>query len=263
VGTIRHLPALHRSAKVNSPPVRVTDPPTAVHEDGDGHDTAPRRLCGLPAGLADGSIRQVRPFQRSTSVTSRPDPMTELPTAVQVEGPVQDTPKSALTLAPARFGVGWMCHLRPFHRSARVTWSFVGVSYTPTAVHEDSPVHVPNSSWPVGACGFGIGVIDHPPEGAALARQASNPSGRAAPERYGDANRVTGQDDPSAAAALAKPQASATATATARTTKRSQPRNAATRRAAAMPTPSGPTALLYTQSQPSQSQRSESIRHLR
>src|SRR6266581_1680215 len=43
--------------------------------------------------------------------------------------------RSARIIPPERVGVGWMRHLVPFHRSARVPWSD-----PPTARHADGPV---------------------------------------------------------------------------------------------------------------------------
>jgi hypothetical protein len=39
-------------------------------------------------------------------------------------------------------------------------------------MHEEALVQVPNSSWPVGALGFGVGAIDHPDSVAPAASRA-------------------------------------------------------------------------------------------
>jgi hypothetical protein len=72
------------------------------------------------------------------------------------------TPNSKLTGAPAGFSGRWIDHLLPFQRSANVTPRLEPVTYVPTARHDESLVHVPNSSWPLGAFGFGVDVILHP-----------------------------------------------------------------------------------------------------
>jgi hypothetical protein len=72
-------------------------------------------------------------------------------------------------------GVGWMRHVLPFHRSARVTATPEALTYVPTAVHEFAAVQDSQNSWPVGTLGFGLGVTDHPaPE--ALAGVARAPT---------------------------------------------------------------------------------------
>ncbi|HLY48241.1 MAG TPA: hypothetical protein VKR21_03510 [Solirubrobacteraceae bacterium] len=72
-----------------------------------------------PAGrLGVGSIAHVEPFQLSARVLA---PATsENPTAMQALVEAHDT-ASKLSLDPspgAGFGVGWISHVDPFHRSA-------------------------------------------------------------------------------------------------------------------------------------------------
>src|SRR6516165_8971272 len=68
VGTIRQVWPSHRSASVPvGLPGGVRRPPTAVHADGEVHDTAPRDHPP-PGGLGVGVMRHVVPFHRSASV---------------------------------------------------------------------------------------------------------------------------------------------------------------------------------------------------
>ena len=48
---------------------------------------------------------------------------------------VHATPVSWLLAAPAGFGVDWMFHTVPSHRSASVIWLLEPAGYEPTAVH--------------------------------------------------------------------------------------------------------------------------------
>jgi hypothetical protein len=60
-------------------------------------------------------------------------------------------------------------------------------------VHEEALVHVPNSSWPVGALGFGDGSIDHPEReapGADDVRVPAPPAPAALPARDANAAAV-------------------------------------------------------------------------
>jgi hypothetical protein len=81
---------------------------------------------------------------------------------MQSELDTQATPCSPLTTAPDAFGDRSIDHALPFQRSTSVTPRFEPVTFVPTARHEEALVHVPNSSWPLGAFGFGVDVILHP-----------------------------------------------------------------------------------------------------
>src|SRR5262252_9934260 len=113
---MRHLPPLHRSARVSGPePVRLS--PNAVQTVRAGQATPARKTFWAPAGLGVAWTCQVRPFHRSASVLAR----VWFPTAVHAEAEVQDTPlKPALGPAGAGLTVGTIRHVRPFHRSASV-----------------------------------------------------------------------------------------------------------------------------------------------
>jgi hypothetical protein len=67
VGWMRHLPPLHRSARVSGPePVRLS--PTAVQTVRAGQATLARVISWPPLGLGVAWTCQLRPFHRSASV---------------------------------------------------------------------------------------------------------------------------------------------------------------------------------------------------
>src|SRR5215471_18913368 len=131
----------HRSASVLAG-VRF---PTAVHAEAEVQATPLKPALGpAGAGLKVGTIRHVRPSHRSASVPSD-SPVAgsnSLPTAMQDDRDVQATPARSLTAFPGRLGVGWIRHLRPSHRSARVPCGLPGGSMRPpTAAQADGEVH--------------------------------------------------------------------------------------------------------------------------
>ncbi len=156
VGWMRHRLPFHRSARVPA-----FEFPTAVHAEDDVHVT-PLRKPPPCLGLGVGWMRHRLPFHRSARGWKAPARLTLFPTAVHADGAVQETPNKELTAAPRGLGVGWMRHVLPFHRSARVTPTPEALTYVPTAVHEVAPVQDSQNSWPVGTRGFGLGVIDQP-----------------------------------------------------------------------------------------------------
>src|SRR5215467_13607108 len=65
------------------------------------------------------------------------------PAAMQVDGAGQAAVKLLTSPSPGRTGVGWICQLRPFHRSARVpknAFPKLSVS-SPAAVQDEADVH--------------------------------------------------------------------------------------------------------------------------
>src|SRR5215470_3430589 len=156
VGWMRHRVPSHRSAKVPE-----FDAPTAVHPEADAHATLLRKPP--PAeGLGVGWMRHRVPFHRSASGAEAPWLLTAWPTAVHAEGDEQDTLTSALSLAPRGLGVGWMAHLLPFQRAARVTTTPEPLVKSPTAMQEDELGQETPASWPVRPGRFRVGTIDHP-----------------------------------------------------------------------------------------------------
>jgi hypothetical protein len=115
VGCIRHRVPFHRSASVPA-----SENPAAVHADGDVQDTLARTPPPC-LGLGVGWIRHRLPSHRSARGWNAPARVMLAPTAVHADGAVQETPDRELTATPRGLGVGWMRHLLPFHRWARVT----------------------------------------------------------------------------------------------------------------------------------------------
>src|SRR5215831_618075 len=139
VGWIRHLPPLHRSARVTGAPETVRSSPNAVQTVLAGQATAARVTFWAPAGLGVAWTCQVRPFHRSTSVLAT----VRFPTAVHAEAEVQDTPlKPALGPTGAGLTVGTIRHVRPSHRSASVPSDspVAGSNSLPTAMQDDRDV---------------------------------------------------------------------------------------------------------------------------
>jgi hypothetical protein len=111
--TLQLLPS-HRSATVNGAGVKIS--PTAVHAEGDEHETPLKKSpcpC-VPGGVDVDWTVHVVPFHRSASSAEA-----VLPTAVHALGEVHET---AFRKAPAlaEVGVGWMCQAVPSHRSVIV-----------------------------------------------------------------------------------------------------------------------------------------------
>src|SRR5215470_1304551 len=83
----------HRSARV----VALVRFPTAVHAVAEVQATPLRPALGpAGAGLTVGTIRHVRPSHRSATVPSDPVASNSLPTAMQNDRDVQDTPFRSL-----------------------------------------------------------------------------------------------------------------------------------------------------------------------
>src|SRR5262249_49741244 len=141
VGWMRHLPPLHRSARVSGPePVRLS--PNAVQTVRAGQATPARVMFWPPLGVGLGVAwpSRVRPFRRSASVLTR----VRFPTAVHAEAEVQATLlRPALGPAGAGLKVGTIRHVRPFHRSASVPSDspVAGSNSLPTAMQADRDVH--------------------------------------------------------------------------------------------------------------------------
>src|SRR5215469_631927 len=103
VGWMRHLPPLHRSARVTGAPGTVRLSPNAVQTVRAGQATLARVMFWAPAGFGVAWTCQVRPFHRSASVLAR----VWFPTAVHAVAEVQDTPlRNALRPAGAGLKVG-------------------------------------------------------------------------------------------------------------------------------------------------------------
>src|SRR5580693_8900060 len=106
---IFHTWPFHLSARAcRRPPLRRYEP-TAVHDAGDGHDTATSEADPVPAGSLIGWITQPAPLQ--IPVTRWP-PLP--PTATHRVADGHET-----SFRCPNPGMGWMTHEVPFHRSAR------------------------------------------------------------------------------------------------------------------------------------------------
>src|SRR5215831_14018629 len=132
----------HRSARVPSPFCvgGARRPPTAVHADGEVHDTEVRNHPP-PGGFGVGWMRHLLPSHRSASV---PDGISRNglawpPTARQDDRDGHETP---IRLPPsAGLGVGWMVQVWPFHRCARVSGVPRVLLVFPTAVQAERDTH--------------------------------------------------------------------------------------------------------------------------
>src|SRR5215472_2293020 len=135
---MRHLPPLHRSARVTGAPGTVRSSPNAVQTVRAGQATPARVVFWAPAGLGVAWTCHLLPSHRSASVLAR----VWFPTAVHAEAEVQATPlKAAPRPAGAGLKVGTIRHLRPSHRSASVPrFSPVVSNSLPTAMQDDRDV---------------------------------------------------------------------------------------------------------------------------
>jgi hypothetical protein len=138
-------------------------------------DTRARATARWP-GLRE--IRHATPFQRSATAW-------ETPAIVLAPTAVHATPSRAAKVDPGGFGVGTIGQEAPFPCSARLALRPEALTCTPIATHEFDPAHDTQHSWPVGICGLGMGVTDHPgtralADAAALPRGPSSTAGPAA-----------------------------------------------------------------------------------
>src|SRR6516165_1634993 len=86
------------------------------------------------------------------------------PAALQALADGHDTPLIPLPAAPAGFGVAWMVHAVPFHRSASGAGALVVLLVTaaPAAVQARAEVHdTAPSSLPEAPAGFGVAWMVH------------------------------------------------------------------------------------------------------
>src|SRR5262249_36552405 len=121
VGWTRQAVPFHRSARGTKMPARLVVCPTAVHDEGDVHET----MDNTPGGsVGVGRMLHRVPFHRSARNPPMSLGLEVPPTAMHDLGEVQATLKRPLAAAPARLGVDWMAHLVPFQRSAKVTGVF-------------------------------------------------------------------------------------------------------------------------------------------
>jgi hypothetical protein len=135
-------------------------PPTAMQLDGLVQETPIKPLGSAPGRLGVFWIFQVWPFQDSARLTGVLKPFAAGPAAMQNEDRGQETAKNPLAEARGRFGVAWMDHVVPFHRSASVTLMPELLTLRPTASQadelvQDTPLRNPNCD----PDGLGVGWI--------------------------------------------------------------------------------------------------------
>jgi hypothetical protein len=156
----------HRSTSaLNVLPVTLF--PTAKQLVAPEHETPPSTLPRAPATFGLATIDQDDPFQRSISVfCTRPSlvcPVVAQPVAKQLVELTQEIPLKVLSVAPAKFGVGTIVQLDPFHRSANVDVVKFGFTYfcvLPTARQFDALVQETlERLTPSTPLGFGLALI--------------------------------------------------------------------------------------------------------
>jgi hypothetical protein len=155
-----------------SVPEPFTYQPTAVQAVAVGQDT-PYTASSVAelVGLGMDWAVQVDPFQRSASGTRKNELLSYSPTAVQAVADEQDTACSSALEDPAGFGVGWIAHVVPFHRSARVLPVLL---VDPAAVQAVADGHDTPFS-PEKVVPLGLGVCSMDQEGPLLAAAAPAP----------------------------------------------------------------------------------------
>jgi hypothetical protein len=141
-------------------------PPTAMHDLDDVQDTPNRPLAAAPARLGVDWMAHLVPFQCSARVTGVLRLLIELPTVVQAAADVHDTALRRVNWKAyggiAGLGVGWICHLVPFHCSARVPTGVPMLVGAPTAVQAEDDVHATASRKPLFALdGLGVAWMAH------------------------------------------------------------------------------------------------------
>src|SRR5207248_1051206 len=125
-----------------------------------------RKTFSLDATLGLGTTDLTLPFHDSTSELE-PLFVVYVPTAMQADGPVHETPfNRSSSDAASTVGLGTIDHAEPFHTSIseRSRWS---VKWCPTAMHATGLLHDTackmfslNGSFAVGGT-LGLGTIDH------------------------------------------------------------------------------------------------------
>jgi len=138
VGWTRQAVPFHRSARGTKMPARLVVWPTAVHAEGDVHET----VESIPGGsVGVGRMLHRVPFHRSARNPPMSLRLEVPPTAMHDLGEVQATLNRPLAAAPTRLGVDWMAHRVPFQRSPRVTGVFRLPVELPMAVQAEADLH--------------------------------------------------------------------------------------------------------------------------
>src|SRR5215472_8485855 len=156
VGWMCQVVPFHRSARVKGPePVRLS--PNAVQAEVVGQATLARKMFWPPGGLGVGWTRHLVPFHRSARVVTGP----ALPTAVQADAEVQDTPWRAMP-GPVRLSVGTIRQALPFQASASVPTGLPELlKRMPTAMQADVAVQATLARVDAGPEGLGVAWMRH------------------------------------------------------------------------------------------------------
>jgi hypothetical protein len=115
--------------------------PTAVHAVGPRHDTPLRPSPWVDEVFGLGTIDHPDPSHDSIKVPPGTVSADALPTAVQADGELQDTPNRALSWVGEVLGLATMDHTEPFHDSISVCSVNAPMLYMPTAKQADGPLH--------------------------------------------------------------------------------------------------------------------------
>jgi hypothetical protein len=143
--------------------VLVLSAPTAVHADGELHDTPSKTSFSVGEVLGLATMDHTEPFHVSISVCEERGGSTlENPTAVHENGPLHDTLFRKFVGAKATLGLGTMDHDEPFHDSINVRSRKRPGLELPTAKQAAGPLHDTPSktSLSVGEV-LGLGTMDH------------------------------------------------------------------------------------------------------
>jgi len=167
VGRMRHRVPFHRSAKNPPMSLGLEVPPTAMQDLAEVHATPNRPLAAAPARLGVAWMAHAVPFQCSANVTGMLRLLIELPAAMQADADVHATAFRTVNWEAnggiAGFGVAWMRHLVPSHRSARVPTGVPVLSVgAPTAVQAETDAHdTASRKLPCAPDGLGVGWMRH------------------------------------------------------------------------------------------------------
>ena len=127
-------------------------------------DTLPRPPPAvIPGGLGTGVMFQPFPFQCSATSAARGELSVPVrPTAMQLDGLVQETPSKPLGSAPGRLGVFWIFQVLPFQDSARLTGVLKLFAAGPAAMQNEGIGQETAASPLAEARGrLGVGWMDH------------------------------------------------------------------------------------------------------
>src|SRR5215469_10163556 len=117
----------------------------------------------IPGGLGTGVMSHPFPFQCSATSVCRGELSVPVkPTAMQLDGLVQETPIKPLGSAPGRLGVFWTFQLLPFQDSARLTGVLKPFAAVPAAMQNEGIGQETAENPLAEARGrLGVGWMDH------------------------------------------------------------------------------------------------------